>query len=145
MDIPSIPAFIVACLASFRQLFVKSNQSGLRKQSSDSESSSNPRSYRIKSFFTHVFNPSSKASSGPRSLLPLQTRPYRAESLFSHNSVENPALGGTTQIDQDFGTSTRVCLGGMEKPVQRGSTTAYTAKARCDVETETEFSSGDKS
>ena len=82
----SFSAVIVACLASFRQLFVKENQPGPGKKILDSDSS--PRSTRIKSLFTRVFPSSSNATSA-NSLHSLQPSQHNAESLFSTKPVED--------------------------------------------------------
>ncbi|CAD6580171.1 MAG: hypothetical protein ASARMPRED_009375 [Alectoria sarmentosa] len=132
-------AVIVACLASFRQLFVMSNQSGSDKQIPSSESSTDLGSSRIKVVLTRFFHPLSKALSGLKSFFfSSQTRPHTAEYQFSNKSAEDSLPWGTIPVDQAFGSSTQVYLDEMEKPVQNIYTTAYPATARYDFEIDTE-------
>lgn len=139
IDIPSPSAVIVACLASFRQLFVMSNQSGSHKQISSSESSTGPRSSRIKVVATRFSHPLSKASGGLKSFFSSsKTRPHTAEYQFSNKSAEDSMPWGTIHVDQAFGSSTKVYLDGMEKSAQNTYTTAYPATARYDFEIDTE-------
>ena len=139
IDIPSPSAVIVACLASFRQLFVMSNQSGSDKQIPSSESSTDLGSSRIKVVLTRFFHPLSKALSGLKSFFfSSQTRPHTAEYQFSNKSAEDSLPWGTIPVDQAFGSSTQVYLDEMEKPVQNIYTTAYPATARYDFEIDTE-------
>ncbi|KAK0507608.1 hypothetical protein JMJ35_010131 [Cladonia borealis] len=113
-------AVIVACLASFRQLFVKSANSVPHKQSSYPASSTNFSLSRIKSPFSHIFRPLPKASSKVANLLsPLRNQPRTVESLSSHKLVDGPVPFDMTHTEEDFGASNTLNFGGMEKLAQK--------------------------
>nr|ANM86707.1 hypothetical protein [Cladonia uncialis subsp. uncialis] len=112
-------AVIVACLAPFRQLFVKSANPVPHKQSSYPASSTNFNLSRIKRLFSHVLKSSSKASSEVANILsPLRNRPRPAESLSSHKLVDGPAPFDTTPIEEDLGASNKLYFGGPTKLAQ---------------------------
>ncbi len=68
-------------------------------------------------------------------MLPLQTRPHAAESLYSH---EDPAPWGTIYVDSEFGANTKVYVGEMENVAQGDHHPPYPATSRCNIGTETE-------
>ena len=113
-------AVIVACLASFRQLFVKSANSVPHKQSSYPVSSTRSNLSRIKSLFSRVFKTSSKASSEVANLRsPSRNHPRIAEFLSSDKLVNGPAPFEMTHIEEDFGASNKLHFVGVEKLAQK--------------------------
>ena len=112
-------AVIVACLASFRQLFVKSANSVPHKQRSYPVSTRS-NLFRIKSLFSRVFKMSSKASSEVANLRsPLRNHPRTAEFLSSHKLVNGPAPFEMTHTEEDFGASNKLHFVKVEKLAQR--------------------------
>ena len=144
-DISPLVAVMVSCLASFRQLFVKSEQSSNSKQSSGSKSSwfdsvsSNVPSSRIRNLFSHkrqtqLSDPSTNSSSGRRSLLPTsQVRPQTAESIPSFHSTEHSTSMAQIHVDHKFGISSVVYPIETERPPPQVYTTANPANPRQGV------------
>ncbi len=68
-------------------------------------------------------------------MLPLQTRPHAAESLYSH---EDPGQWGTIYVGPEFGANTKVYVCEIEHVAQGDTHPPYPATARCNTETRTE-------